>query len=331
MKLGIVGSGLIVDTLFQFIHELQQVEIKAICGVPESIDKLNQLSKDHNIDSVYTDYDQFLQSDQFDTVYVAVPNNLHYPFSKKALLANKNVICEKPLTSTYKQACHLAEIAREKNLVLVEAISNQHNPNYHKIKELIPSLGDIKIVSLNYTQYSSRYDAFKQGTILPAFDVNKSGGALMDLNVYNVHFIVGLFGEPTDVQYYPNIERNIDTSGVLVLKYPTFTATLVAAKDCASPLLNTIQGNQGCIYSSSPLFTLTDFSYQLNKQEPLHYDLTDKQHRMKPEFIKFAELIDTKNTQEADKYLTHSLTVSKVCNLARNSANIVFPDDSAEL
>ena len=101
---------------------------------------------------------------------------------------------------------------------------NGYNKNeaYNKIKELLPELGDIKIVVSNFSQYSSRYDAFKSGTILPAFDYTKAGGSLMDLNIYNIHFIVGLFGEPKDVHYFPNIEHNIDTSGILILEYDNF-------------------------------------------------------------------------------------------------------------
>ena len=113
MKLGIVGTGLIVDTLFQFIEEIDNIEITALCGTVHSKDKIELLSTSHNISNTYTDYNQFLKSDSFDTVYVAVPNYLHYQFSKQALLANKNVICEKPFTTNYKQAANLAKIAQE--------------------------------------------------------------------------------------------------------------------------------------------------------------------------------------------------------------------------
>ena len=58
------------------------------------------------------------------------------------------------------------------------------------IKEKLPELGKIKIVTANYSQYSSRYNAFKEGIIQPAFDYTKSGGALMDLNIYNIHLIL---------------------------------------------------------------------------------------------------------------------------------------------
>ncbi len=327
MKVGIVGAGLIVDTLFEFVADLKQIEIVAITATERSIDKLNKLAKENDIKYVYTDYNKFLENNQYDTVYLGVPNHLHYRMAKQALLAGKNVIVEKPFTSNYNQAKMLEKIAKEKELIILEAISNQHNPNYHKIKELLPTIGDVKIVTLNYTQYSSRYDVFKKGIILPAFDYQKSGGALMDLNVYNVHYLLGLFGKPDEVKYYPNMENNIDTSGILILSYENFKAVLIAAKDCGSPLLNCIEGNKGCIYTSSPLYTLTHFYHRLNKEEPVYYDLCDNAHRMKHEFIKFAEIIDNKDLNGAYKLLEHSIAVMDVLTKARASADIVFPDD----
>ena len=150
-------------------------------------------------------------------IYVALPNNLHFSFAKEALLAGKHVILEKPFTVTYEEAKEIAAIAREKKLYLFEAITTQYNPNYHKMKELLPRLGDIKLVALNFSQYSSRYDNFKKGIISPSFDPNNAGGALMDLNIYNIHFVAGLFGKPLKVRYCSNMERDVDTSGILVM------------------------------------------------------------------------------------------------------------------
>ncbi len=82
---------------------------------------------------------------------------------------------------------------------------NIHFPNFKEIKQRLPELGDIKIVELNVSKYSRRYDDFKNGVILPAFDPKKGGGSLMDMGVHNIHFIVGLFGKPEHVEYYPNL------------------------------------------------------------------------------------------------------------------------------
>ena len=327
MKLGIVGAGLIVHTLLQFIHEVD-IDLVAICATPSEIDKLNQIKVEHGFKYVYTDIDELLKNEEIDTVYLGVNNQLHYLFGKKVLEANKNLIMEKPFTSNYRQAVNLKKIAEEKKLMIFEAISTIHNPNFIKIKELLPTLGDIKIVSLNYTQYSSRYDAFKRGEVLPAFDQKKSGGALMDLNIYNIHFAVRLFGAPNEVHYIANMERNIDTSGILTMEYDDFKVVSIAAKDCDAPFTNCIQGNEGCIYTESPLFTLTDFYHRLNKQDSVHYDLTNDSHRMKHEFLDFIDLFERKDLDGANELLDHSLNVMKVISKAREDIGLVFPDDS---
>ena len=114
--------------------------------------------------------------------------------------------------------------------MLFEAMNIHYLPAYCSLKEELTQVGQLKIVSLNYSQYSSRYDAFKNGQVLATFDPTKAGGALMDLNVYNIHTLVGLFGKPKKVYYEANIERGIDTSGILTLDYGDFKASAIAAK-----------------------------------------------------------------------------------------------------
>ena len=71
----------------------------------------------------------------------------------------------------------------------------------------------------------------KKGIIAPVFDKNQGGGVLGDLNIYNIHFVVGLFGAPKNSEYYPNIVREVDTSGILILEYDEFKVVCIAAKD----------------------------------------------------------------------------------------------------
>lgn len=221
---------------------------------------------------------------------------------------------------TYEEAKKLAELARAKGLVLFEAITNQYNANYEKVRELLPGLGDVKIVQLNFSQYSSRYEAFKQGNIAPVFDAAKAGGALMDLNVYNIHFVVGLFGEPKAVHYYPNMEKGVDMSGILVMEYPTFQCVCVAAKDCGAPLSVNIEGDKGCMFSHSNSGRFEEFSYQENKQEPIHYELARRDSIFAEELTAFTEYYVNKNQAELDRRLEHSLRVMKVLDAARRGS-----------
>ena len=73
----------------------------------------------------------------------------------------------------------------------------------------------------------------------------------MDINVYNLHFVTGLFGKPREVHYFKNVGYNgIDTSGIIIMQYPDFIATCTGAKDCSSPYTVYVQGDQGTIIVS---------------------------------------------------------------------------------
>ena len=326
MRLGIIGSGMIVNDFLEIIPYLDGIELRGIYGRKSSEEKLNKLKNENNIKEIFYDYEELLKSD-IDTVYIALPNNLHFEFSKKALEANKNVIVEKPITSNYKEAKILSDLARERKLFIFEAITTEYLPNYLKIKELLPKLGDIKIVQCNYSQYSSRYNSFKEGKVLPAFDPAFSGGALMDINIYNIHYVVGLFGKPKNIEYYPNIERGIDTSGVLMLDYNKFKCVCVGAKDCKAPIANNIQGNNGCIYVDKPVNRCENFKIIMNDGTTTLFNENKYNNRMISEFIEFTNIIHNKDLDRCYKMLDHSLIVREVQTIARKKAGIVFQSD----
>jgi len=248
MKLGIVGSGMIVQEFLPSLVQLEGLEIVGIQGTKKSIGKVEEICVKYGISKFTDDFNKLCEFG-IDTVYIAVPNFLHFEFCKKALEKGLNVIVEKPMTTNYKEAEKLSGLAKEKKLFLFEAITTLYFENYKKIKGWIGKIGDVKLVQSQYSQYSSRYDAFKRGEILPVFDPEKAGGALMDLGLYNLHYVLGLFGKPENVKYYANIERNIDTSGVLMIEYKNFNAMCVCAKDSEGKRIGVIQGSEGKIIS----------------------------------------------------------------------------------
>ncbi len=70
----------------------------------------------------------------------------------------------------------------------------------------------------------------------------------MDLNIYNIYFVVGLFGDPKAVHYYPNRHANgIDTSGILILEYPNFVCQCTGAKRRAAHNSAQLIGTEGSI------------------------------------------------------------------------------------
>lgn len=327
MKLGITGSGMIVNDLFRFIHDIDGIELEAIASTPRSYEKVQQMAKDNNIKKAYKCYEDLLEDEEVEVIYLGVPNHLHYEMCKLALNAGKHVICEKPFTSRVEELKEIAALAKEKHLFLLEAISTQYLPNVLKIKELLDEVGNVKIITANFSQYSSRYNAFKEGNILPAFDYTKSGGALMDLNVYNIHLMVALFGAPKDVQYHANIEKGIDTSGIITLDYGTFKAVLIGAKDCKAPISTNIQGDKACINIMTPANQLRGFQLLRNDGTSEEYNLQGDTHRMYYEFVEFVKIIDQQDYQRADEMMEKSIIAMDIETKARQYAGVRFSAD----
>lgn len=325
MKLGIVGSGKIVREFLPWLAQSPVVEVAALCSTQRSAAQAKALCEQYGVPLHTTDYEELLKA--VDTVYVALPNLLHTAYTRAALEAGRNVIVEKPLAPCAAEAVQLADLARKKGLFLFEAVTTLYMENYHKLRQLLPRVGPVKLVQCNFSQYSSRYDAFCAGQVAPVFDPNQAGGALMDLAVYNISYLVGLFGEPQQVHYTANVERGIDTSGILTMDYRSFKAVSIAAKDCAAPPRYVIQGTRGYLLQKSTANFCGPLTLHLNDGKEEHFSLNGKRPRCAAEFEAFARAIDAGDQEMCSGMLDTSLAVSRVLTVARKDAGIRFPCD----
>lgn len=320
MKLGIIGSGKIVHDFLTTADKIENLELAAISTTKRSQAVAHDLAKQYGIKEVFADNNLLFRDPNVDTVYVAVPNSLHYEVVKQAIENGKNVICEKPYVSTVAEAKELKKLADEHHVIIVEAITNIHLGNFQAIKKALNRIAPIHIIALNYTQYSSRYDDLLKGKIAPVFDPAKDGGTLMDLNIYNIHLAVGLFGQPQAVQYYPVMQKGIDTSGILVLTYSDKQATLIAAKDCYTNPRSFIEGEKGTIYFDGSTGVLANFTIEHRGGDTDKFNFNHYEHRMASEFAAFVDIIDHHDVAEANKLYDHSMAVMDV--LARAKASV---------
>lgn len=299
--------------------------VQAICSTERSVELAQSLCGQYGVPQHTTNFLELLQ--WVDVVYIAVPNLQHVRYARVALEAGKHVIVEKPLAPTAAQTEELVNLARHKKVFLFEAITTQYLENYAKIRELLPRIGTVKLVQCNFSQYSSRYDAFCAGDVQPAFDPACAGGALMDLGVYNVSYIVGLFGEPNQAKYTANIERGIDTSGILTMDYSGFKAVSIAAKDCAAPARYIIQGTKGYILQKSTANCCGGITFHPNEGKEEHYNLNGGRPRQAAEFEAFARALESGDQELCGRMQDTTIAVSRVLTVARRNAGIRFPCD----
>ena len=326
MRIGIVGTGMIARRVGPNMASWG-IEVTAVAGTPTSMDRINELADELGAAGRYDDYHDLIADPEVDTIYVAVPNFLHYAVTEAAILGGKDVVCEKPLASNEIEAERLSELAREHKRFLWEAVVTTRQPNFKMVRdELLAKIGTIKAVSVNYSQYSSRYDAFRSGEVLSAFDPAKAGGAIMDIGLYTLTYTIGLFGEPKTAKYYANIERDIDTSGLIVMEYDGFTATNVCAKDSDGALGVTIQGTDGWIKTFTGPNRCGPVTLHLHggTEEVIDHSLPVT---WEGEFREFVAQQNAGDLEECYRQLDESLLVSRIQNTIRREAGVIFPAD----
>lgn len=321
MQVGVIGTGSIASWFIQAARLVEDVEFVAVYSRAQATG--DKFAHDNRIDKVYTDLEKMLKDNDVEAVYIASPNSLHFDHAKLALEHNKHVLIEKPFTGNFDRAKELVALAQSKSLFLFETICNIHMPHMDYIKNRIQELGQLRMIQCNYSQYSSRYDALLSGKTPNVFNPKMSGGALMDLNIYNLHFTMYLFGKPESIHYFANQHENgIDTSGILILDYGEFKATLTGAKDSASYNVGQIQGETGHITIPNGVNGLETVILTTDdtKKEVVEQD----KPRLYYQVAVFKDMVDNNDFELRDFYLEHSLNVVEVATEALRQIGLEF-------
>ena len=165
IKLGIIGGG--GDSLIGILHRIasnmyDKYEIVGGVFNPDYDENIN-FAKEIGLktDRIYKDFDEFIdkesslpKKDRIEVVSVLTPNFLHYPMSKKLLENGFNVICEKPLTTTLKEAEELYSLQKKNNLIFAVTYTYTGYPMVRHMKKLISDgvIGEIQKVDIQYYQ-----------------------------------------------------------------------------------------------------------------------------------------------------------------------------------
>lgn len=182
---GIISTASIVPRFMNAVQKGGQGKIIAIAS--RSLDKAQKMAEDYNIPRAYGTYDELFHDEEINVVYISTINSKHYQYSLEALHHGKNVICEKPFTMTREEAESLFDLAKEKNLFIIEAQKSVFLPVIRRVKEIIQSgqLGDIKLID-----FSSSFDISYNTWITSE---KEGGGALYTNGSYFIQIIKYLF------------------------------------------------------------------------------------------------------------------------------------------
>ncbi|MBR1671908.1 MAG: Gfo/Idh/MocA family oxidoreductase [Fretibacterium sp.] len=325
IRLGALGSGTIVHSILDNVARTDGIRLEAVCS--RSAERGAALAAQYGAEKAYTDLDALLSDEAVNTVYIATPNLLHYEQARRALLAGRHVICEKPFVTRLSQAKELAALAAERRLFLVEAAPTMFLPNFRILRRELPRIGRVRLVLSNYSQYSSRYDAVLKGERPNIFNPEYAGGCLMDINFYNVLLNVALFGRPEEAVYYPNLYPGLaDTSGVMLMRYRGHVSQNAGAKDTWGVNFFQIEGEGGYLY-------VEDGSNGIKKVRTVTRT-SDEVFNSQPDpdrwFYEIQELTRMMLADDRDALASHlnvTLDTVAVIEEARKGAGLLFPGD----
>ena len=246
VRFATIGSNFVVDWMLTAGKTLSDFRHEAVYSRTE--ERGREFADKWGVKKVYTDLDALAADPDIDAVYVASPNLCHKEQARKMLEAGKHVLCEKPVVLNVGDFDELAALARQKSLIFMEAMRPVHGEGIATIRRLLPRLGRLRRVSLEFCQYSSRYDKFQAGIVENAFKPELGNGALMDIGVYCVHLAEAILGAPETVTgatcFLPG---GADGQGTLLLGYPDRLCDIRYAKITQSINVNVIQGEQGLL------------------------------------------------------------------------------------
>ncbi|WP_125762297.1 Gfo/Idh/MocA family protein [Companilactobacillus hulinensis] len=330
-SLGIIGTNWITQQFIEAAEETESFKLTHVYSrteekAQEFVDKMNKSGI-----NLSDDINKFLASDDFDTVYIASPNALHFAQARLAIENGKNVVLEKPSTSNVREFSILDTLAHAKGVYVFEAARQIHEPIFKTVQNYVDNNRDsLSGATLSYVKYSSRYDAFLAGNLPNIFNPKFSGGALYDLGVYPVYDAVVLFGAPNSVDYEPEIlSSGIDGSGSITLKYDKFDVNILIGKTKNSYMPSEIYFGKKTLLmdSAGDINRVTE----ANEEKKLTEIPTNKSDNpMDSETIEFARIMNEKDTKAYEKLFDYAKKVNRVLEQARTSAGLVFEADKEE-
>ncbi len=194
LRWGLAGCGRYAE--HTFIPALKFLRKSSLVSVfSHNINRAKELAEKSGASGFFNNYDEFLNSD-INWVFVSSINANHYEQVIKAANAGKNILCEKPMALSSKEASEMVEECKQNNVLLAINYSNRFHPHVVKAKELIKDqkLGKLVSVNLNFNI------DFPPGE---NFRFNKSlsgGGALRDLGTHMIDLLRFFGGNITEIQ-----------------------------------------------------------------------------------------------------------------------------------
>lgn len=324
IRWGILSTGFMATGVTKLLNTIEDASVDAVGS--RSIEKAKAFAKMHGLARYYGSYEELAADPNIDVIYVATPEAFHKNDCITCLNAGKAVLCEKPFMMNVAELEEVVELAREKNLFLMEGMWARFFPVMKKVKDWIEQkvIGEIKFIYIDLGLIGEWYP---KGRLLNA---ELGSSALTDVGVYPISIASFLAGaQPEKITSMMHFcDAGVDDKTSMIINY---TNNMTAVLSCNIGI-NTmheahIMGTKGNIHIPNSFACATKAVLEIHGQENVEINITPPKGGQYYEVMEVMDCI-RKGKLESD-FLTidDSLTVMKIMDEIKHQGDFKFPSE----
>ena len=321
IRWGILAPGGIARGFVSDLHNYTKMSAEAVGS--RSMERATAFANEFGIPKAYGSYEELVSDPDVDAIYVASPHSEHFRHATLALNAGKPVLVEKAFTKTADEASELIELAKAKNLLLMEAMWTRFLPHMDVIRQLVAGgvLGEIKGVSGDHGQLMT------QGPEHRLFNKALAGGALLDLGVYPISFASMILGTPLKIKTEGSLtETGVDEQLTSIFTYENATAEIKTTLREKTPTVAKIVGTAARIEIDGDFYAPNSFTliFADGRSEKFKNSFDGRQSGLAYQAAHFARLLVEGKTDSPLMPLSETLSIMQTMDEIRRQVGYVF-------
>lgn len=239
----VIGCGVIANEMAQGLRKMGRT-LYSVAN--RTHDKAAKFAKMYGVKKVYNAIDEVFTDPDVDIIYITTPHNTHYKYMKKALENAKHIFVEKSITLNSRELSEMVLLAKEKGLLIGEAMTIWHMPLYKKLRDIVKSgeLGKVQMITMNFGSFKE-YDMSNR-----FFNMELAGGAMLDIGVYALSIVRSFMEEKPDEilsQWKPSPTGSDEMATVLLKNTKGQMATVAISMHSKQPKRAMISCGKGYI------------------------------------------------------------------------------------
>lgn len=284
----VLGVGVIANEMAQALSKMGK-QLYAVGN--RTHEKAVTFAQKYGIKKVYDKVEDMFTDDNVDIIYITSPHNTHYPFMEAALKHGKHILVEKSITLNSRELNEMSSLAKEKHLIMAEAMTIWHMPLYKKLWNIVNSgqLGKVQMITVNF-------GSFKEYNMQNRFfNMNLAGGALLDIGVYALSIVRSFMNETPDEissQWLPSPTGSDEMATILLKNKNSQMATVALSMHSKQPKRAMISCEKAYIeimeFPRASKAVIVDAETGERKEidegetgNALYYELTDMEHAVR--------------------------------------------------